>query len=206
VHTLATAEDYLSVLDGFPTVFAADERFTYNNGGFVVLALLAERASGVPYHELVRTLVCEPAGMADTGFLRSDELPGRAAKGYLSVDGLRTNVLHLPVLGVGDGGAYTTAADLHALWESLFAGRVVSAATAAEMVRPWSLSRTGSRRYGLGFWLHATSDEVWLEGSDAGVSMGSAYTASTSTTATVISNWTDGAWPVIEMLDEYLGG
>jgi CubicO group peptidase (beta-lactamase class C family) len=206
VHTLATAEDYLSVLDGFPTVFPADERFTYNNGGFVVLALLAERASGVAYHELVRTLVCEPAGMADTGFLRSDELPGRAAKGYLSVDGLRTNVLHLPVLGVGDGGAYTTAADLHALWESLFAGRVVSAATAAEMVRPWSLSRTGSRRYGLGFWLHATNDEVWLEGSDAGVSMGSAYTASTSTTATVISNWTDGAWPVIEMLDEHLGG
>ena len=77
---------------------AAGERFAYNNGGYVVLALLAERASGVDFHELVRTLVCEPAGMVDTAFLRSDELPGRAALGYLGKDGLRTNVFHLPVL------------------------------------------------------------------------------------------------------------
>ena len=51
--------------------------------------------------------------MVDTAFLRSDALPGRAALGYLSGEGLRTNVLHLPVLGVGDGGVYSTAADLH---------------------------------------------------------------------------------------------
>ena len=66
VHALATAEQFLPVLDGFPTVFPAGERFAYNNGGYVVLALLAERASGIRYHELIRTLVCEPAGMVDT--------------------------------------------------------------------------------------------------------------------------------------------
>jgi CubicO group peptidase (beta-lactamase class C family) len=206
VHRLAGAEDYLAVLRGFPTVFAAGERFAYNNGGYVVLAVLAERASGIGYHELVRTLVWEPAGMVDTAFLRSDELPGRAAKGYLAVDGLRSNVLHLPVVGVGDGGVYSTAADLHAFWESLFAGRIVESATLAEMVRPRSDWPEESRRYGLGFHLHATSDEVWLEGYDAGVSFGSSCTPSTSTTATVISNWTDGAWPVVRLLDERLHG
>jgi hypothetical protein len=37
--------------------------------------------------------------------LRSDELPARAALGYLSLDGVsRTNVFHLPVRGSGDGG------------------------------------------------------------------------------------------------------
>ena len=81
VHELATAEQYLSVLDGHPTVSPAGERFAYNNGGYVLLALLAERASGVGYHELIRSLVCEPAGMADTAFLRSDELPGRRGPG-----------------------------------------------------------------------------------------------------------------------------
>jgi CubicO group peptidase (beta-lactamase class C family) len=44
-----------------------------NNG--VVLALLAERASGLPYHDLVRARVYEPAGMRDIECLRSDELP-----------------------------------------------------------------------------------------------------------------------------------
>lgn len=70
VHQLATTEQFLPVLGGHETVFPAGERFEYNNGGYVVLALLAERASGENFHELVRTLVCEPAGMVDTGLLR----------------------------------------------------------------------------------------------------------------------------------------
>src|SRR6185503_1953886 len=88
VHELATTEQYLAVLDGHEPKFAPGTDFSYCNSGFVVLALLAERASGVPYHDLVRDRVCEPAGMQDTQFLRSDELPARAALGYLSLDGV----------------------------------------------------------------------------------------------------------------------
>ena len=66
VHKLARTEDYLAVLEGHPTKFAPGERFAYSNGGYVVLALIAERASGVPFHELVRQRVCVPAGMRDT--------------------------------------------------------------------------------------------------------------------------------------------
>ena len=171
VHELATTEQFLLLLDGHETVSPAGERFAYNNGGYVLLALLAERASGV--HQLVHTLVCEPAGMVDTAFLRSDQLPGGAARGYLSVDGLRTNVFHLPVLGNGDGGIYSTVADLSAFWDSLFAGRIVSPERIAEMVRPHSDWPAASERYGLGFHLHATGDAVWLEGYDAGVSFAS---------------------------------
>ena len=115
VHELATTEAFLAVLDGHPTASPPGERFAYNNGGYVVLALIAERASGVPFHELVRQRVCQPAGMADTEFLRSDELPGRAALGYLTADGSRTNVFHLPVRGTGDGGIYYTASDVSSL-------------------------------------------------------------------------------------------
>ena len=205
VHELATTEQYVRVLDGHATVSPAGERFAYNNGGYVVLALLAERASGVPFHELVRTLVCEPAGMVDTAFLRSDELPGRAARGYLSADGLRTNVLHLPVLGTGDGGLYSTAADFNAFWDSLFAGRIVAPERVAQMVRPHSDWPEESKRYGLGFHLDATGDGVWLEGSDAGVSFDSLHQPSSSITYTVISNQTAGVWPVVRLLDERLG-
>ncbi|WP_202868167.1 serine hydrolase domain-containing protein [Kribbella sindirgiensis] len=205
VHELATTEQFLQVLDGHETVSPAGERFVYNNGGYVVLALLAERASGIDFHQLVRTLVCEPAGMVDTEFLRSDELPGRAALGYLSVDGLRTNVFHLPVLGSGDGGIYSTAADLSAFWDALFAGRIVSPEHVAEMVRPHSDWPEESRRYGLGFHLRATGDGVWLEGYDAGVSFASLHKPSSSTTYTVISNWSDGAWPIIKVLNDQLG-
>src|SRR3954452_8074064 len=72
VHRLATTADYLPVLEGHRQVSPPGERFAYNNGGFVVLALIAERASGSSLYDLVRTRVCGPAGMPDTEFLRSD--------------------------------------------------------------------------------------------------------------------------------------
>jgi CubicO group peptidase (beta-lactamase class C family) len=204
VHTLAETEDYLAVLDGFPMKFAPDERFSYCNGGYVVLALIAERASGLPFRDLVERRVCAPAGMSDTAFLRSDELPARAAVGYLEAEGLRTNVLHLPVRGSGDGGIYATAADVSRLWTAFFAGGIVAEEWAAEMTRPRSVAET--RRYGLGFWLHGTSDAVILEGYDAGVSFRSLHDPRAELTATVISNRSDGAWEIAAFLDDRFGG
>lgn len=204
VHELAETEDYLAVLDGHPTKFAAETAFSYSNGGFVLLALLAERASGVSFRDLVSRRVSVPAGMSDTDFLRSDELPERTALGYLAADGLTTNVLHLPVRGTGDGGIYTTAADVRRLWTAFFAGQIVSAAGVEEMTRPRSTDSEG-RRYGLGFWLHASTETVILEGYDAGVSFRSLHDPTTDTTCTVIANWSDGAWPVARYLAGALG-
>lgn len=205
VHELADTESFLRVLDGFPTKFRAGERFSYCNGGYVVLALIAERASGTPYHDLIDERVCLPAGMRDTEFLRSDELPERTALGYLTSDGApRTNVFHLPVRGSGDGGIYTTVADLSAFWPAFLGGKIVSSAWVAEMIRPHSDVPSESARYGLGFWLHETKDIVKLLGGDAGVSFQSVHDPASALTHTVISNSSDGAWPVIKELTRLL--
>ena len=174
------------------------------NGGYVVLALIAERAAGIPFADLVRQRVCGPAGMADTEFLRSDEPNARAALGYLGLEGLRTNVLHLPVRGNGDGGVYSTLADMSSLWSAFLGGRIVSSELVAEMVRPRSDVPEVSKRYGLGFWLHASGPAVMLEGMDAGVSFRSVHDPSRPAGHTVISNTTDGAWPLARYLDEVL--
>jgi CubicO group peptidase (beta-lactamase class C family) len=204
VHRLATTPDYLAVLDGHRQKFPPGERFAYNNGGFVVLALIAERAGTTDFPDLVGTRVCEPAGMRDTEFLRSDEPADRTALGYLDHDGLRTNVLHLPVRGSGDGGVYTTAADIHALWSALYAGLIVPVDRLAEMVRPLSDVPSESMRHGLGFWLHPTSGAVILDGCDAGVSFRTVHEEATDVTHTVLSNTTTGAWPMARRLAELL--
>ena len=200
---LATTEQYLAVLGGHPAKFAAGERFSYCNSGYVVLALIAERVSGVPFPQLVQQRVCAPAGMRDTGFLRSDGLPGRTALGYLATGGEpRTNVFHLPVVGSGDGGIYSTAADISALWRSLFASKIVPTRWVAEMVRPRSDVPAESMRYGLGFWLGEHESMVILEGLDAGVSFQSVHDPESAVTRTVISNSADGVWPLARLLDE----
>jgi CubicO group peptidase (beta-lactamase class C family) len=114
-------------------------------------------------------------------------------------------VFHLPVLGSGDGGIYSTAADITALWRSLFTGKIVPAAWVAEMVRPRSDVPSEKMRYGLGFWLGGESDTVILEGYDAGVSFRSVHDPKSGVTRTVISNSSDGAWPITRHLDELLG-
>jgi CubicO group peptidase (beta-lactamase class C family) len=199
VHELTTTEAFLPLLDGHPTKFRAGERFSYCNGGFVVLALLAERASGAGYHELVRERVLRPAGMTRTDFLRSDELPADAAVGYLPLDGVdRSNIFHLPVLATGDGGIHTTAADISAFWRAFFAGEIVD--SVAEIVRPRRDVPEESMRYGLGFWLHETTDTVILVGYDAGASFKSTHDPHTGITRTVLSNTSPGAWPIARAL------
>ena len=204
VHQLLTTEQYVAALDGYPMKHEPGAEFVYCNGGFVVLALIAERVSRVPFHDLVDERVCGPAALHDTAFLRSDELPGRAAIGYLEDDGLRSNVLHLPVRGNGDGGVYSTAADLHALWDAVFAGRVVSRETLAKMVYPRSVAADMEARYGLGFWLDATTDAVSLHGFDAGVGFVSVRDPAGRFAYTVISNKGRGAWPVSQRVKELL--
>lgn len=200
VHRLATTEDFVAVLDGHPQVSTPGERFAYNNGGYVVLALLAERASGVAFHELVRQRVFDPAGMAGAAYLRNDELPGDVAIGYLHADGLRNNALHLPVRGSGDGGAHVGLTDIDALWRALFGGAIVPLDVVAKMIRPRSAIPSDRMHYGLGFWL-SPDGAVELEGYDAGVSFRSTHDPTDRRTWTVVSNWSDGAWPICRALE-----
>lgn len=71
------------------------------------------------------------------------------------------------------------------------------------MVRPHSDWPEESRRYGLGLHLQ-NGDAAWLEGYDAGVSFSSRHQPSSAITYTVISNWSEGAWPIIRLLNDRL--
>ena len=197
MSSLVSPEDYLLLLDGHPTAFPAGTEFAYCNGAFVVLSLLAQRASGIPFHDLVRTRVIEPAGLNATAYLRSDELPASAALGYVKVgeQTWRTNVHHLPVIGGGDGGIYTTAADMHQFWTALFAGRIVPEELVAQMTREHSPASEHEYAYGLGFWLPEPG-AVQLVGMDAGSSFASRHTVATARTATALATTADSVWAV----------
>ncbi len=202
VHRLDTPSQFLPALDRHPRKSAPGSRFAYNNGGFVMLSIAVEQAAGRSFFDLAQERVLDPAGMADSGFDRSDRLLAGTAIGYLE-DG-RTNVLHLPVRGAGDGGAYSTVRDLEALWRALFAGRIVPQTTVEWLVGPRSDVPEARRRYGLGFWLRPDRDTVMLEGMDAGVSARTAFDRPSGLMYTVLSNTSSGAWPIVRLLEARL--
>ena len=129
------------------------------------------------------------------------------AQGYIDVDGrVRSNVLHLPVRGVGDGGAYSTVADMQSFWTGLFAGDIVSRSSGSPRwsghaaTRPSTADATGSASGSI-----RRATVVFLEGADAGISCRSVHDPATGVIYTVISNSSDGAWPILELLADRLG-
>lgn len=184
VQQLDSTPAYLAVLDGFPTKFPAGRRFSYCNGGFVVLALIAERASGRSFPELVSRRVFAPAGMTASSFPRSDALPPFSATGYKN-DG-RTNVFDLPVQGSGDGGAYSTNADLHRFWLALTGGRIIAPELVSLATASVTADTGDGMGYGRGIWLDG--GDLVLSGGDHGVTAVSRHDPRTGTTVTGLAN------------------
>ena len=198
MHTYTSPEDFVPLLD-VPMLAAPGSRFEYSNGGFVILGLVAQRASGTRYQDLIRERVLGPAGLEHTDFLRSDELPGSAALGYLYPDAPRTNVFHLPIEGSADGGAYTTVGDARRFWLALAAGAIVPTGLVEEMTTPGS-PHDPDWPYGLGLWL-PNPGGVWaMVGADAGVEMKSEHVPALDLTWTVLANESDKAWPPMRHL------
>lgn len=201
VHSLNSPRDYLSLVD-LPQESAPGSVFRYNNSGYVILSALLEVASGQSFYDVVHHAVLEKAGMTDSGFFRSDDLPSRAALGYLT-DG-RTNILHLPVRGAGDGGLYSTVDDLEKLWLALREGRILSPDFLQLFMQPRNRDTGESLRYGMGFWVRADRPTIMLEGCDRGVSARSVYDPESALVYSVLANTMNGAWPIAKFLDSNL--
>lgn len=202
VHTLDRPEAYLPILGGRPLHSSPGSLFAYNNGAYVILSIVVERAIGRSYYDLVQDRVLDPAGMVDTSFDRSDRPAGNTAINYLE-DG-RTNLLHVPVRGAGDGGVVSTARDLERLWAAMFDGRILPLPAIERLVEPRNVDHEQSRRYGLGFWIGLDRPIAMLEGMDAGISARTAHDRASATTYTVLANTSSGAWPIVEYLDTHL--
>lgn len=197
-HTLLTARGYLPLLSIHAQKSPPGQEFAYNNSGYVMLSLVIERITG-SYHQAVRDRVLLPAAMPDAAFIRSDDLPANTALGYLANG--HTNVFHLPVIGMGDGGIYLTLADTTAFWDALLTGRIVSAAIVEAMTAEVSVD-SDTRSYGRGFWLGPGDDHVWFEGMDAGVSFQSGVFRDADLRYSVISNTSDGVWPLVRVIED----
>jgi CubicO group peptidase (beta-lactamase class C family) len=205
--TLLTPRDYLPMLLVGPAKFEPGTRFSYSNGGYVLLGLALEEVAGSSFHALVEERVLRPCRMADSGFFRFDRLPPPAATGYVERGNgnWRTNLNSLPIIGGPDGGMFATVGDIDRLWHGFFAAEVLSPeltavfmAKAADAGKPHSF-------YGHGLWIHDDGIRPlhYIVGQDAGVSFRSNAYAS-GTIATVVSNTSRGAWPMIRSIDLWI--
>ncbi len=208
VYALHGPRDLLPLFGDLPMKFAPGERFSYNNGGYVLLGLIIEAVTGVSFREHVAECVLNPAGMKDSGFFRTDALPERTASGYIEQEdgGWRTNAFAIPYIGLPDGGAYTTAPDVARFWDALMCNILLSPETTSEMLSLKAIEDE-DQGYGYGIWLRRSSDGApapYLMGEDPGVSFFSRLYPRDRLLLTVIGNTDSAAWPVARALDEFI--
>ena len=206
--TLLTPRDYLPMLIAGPAKFEPGARFSYSNGGYVLLGLALEEAGGASFHALVEERVLRRCRMADSGFFRFDRLPPPAATGYVEIGNghWRTNVDSLPIIGGPDGGMFATVGDIDRLWHSFFDAEVLSPElTSVFMEKAATDTAKPHSFYGHGHWIHDDGIQPlhYIVGQDAGVSFRSNAYAN-GTIATVVSNTTRGAWPMIRSIDSWI--
>lgn len=81
----------------------------YSNSGYVILAMLVERASSTPFHDFVRTNIFEPLEMASSIVYDESkpDIPNRAI-GYLYT-GVKNDY---KILTRGDSGLFSTISDM----------------------------------------------------------------------------------------------
>jgi CubicO group peptidase (beta-lactamase class C family) len=118
-----TATDMVERARTTALLFEPGSQESYSSGGFSVLALVLERASGQPYSALLEKHVFAPAGMENSAHADARQiLPGRASSYGFSVEGFVNAPLRDLSFLVGAGSVYSTASDLHALMRTLVQG------------------------------------------------------------------------------------
>ena len=152
-----SSRDVITMLARTPEPeFAPGDRFAYSNSGYVVLAQLVERVSGMPFPAFMKANVFDPLGMSST--IVSDRIEARSPNRAVSYDaswmlGWRyRNFDYTPLNRVyGDGNVNTSLADMYQWVRALDAETLVKRSTLAQAFEPVKLNDGATSNYGFGW-------------------------------------------------------
>jgi len=195
-YKVRTSADLLPLFINKEMMYTPGEKFQYNNTGFVVLGLIIEAITKVPFDSYLQRAVFDPAGMKDTGYYELDRLPRNCASNYVwdeEREEFYTNIFSVDVKGTGAGGAFTSVLDIERFWDNLFNGKLLS----DEMVVKMLSFQAGDAedKYGYGIWL-SDDEEPWFQGFDPGVCFFSFFDRKQSLMIIAISNTGDDVWEI----------
>jgi CubicO group peptidase (beta-lactamase class C family) len=147
-------EDELSRMAfGLKLEFAPGARWNYSNTGYLMLGVLAGRASGRFYGDVLRDRVFQPLGMKTARIISEEDVVPNRAAGYRLVGGeLKNQEWVAPKLNTtADGSLYFTVLDLVAWDKGLRSRAVLKPESWAAIFQPVRLNSGRSYPYGFGW-------------------------------------------------------
>lgn len=172
-----------------PMDFPPGSGWRYDNTGYVLLGMLLEKVSGMPYAEYLDSTLFQPLGLKHTRYCDRAPLIPHRARGYAREGEKFTNAPYLDMSQPYAAGALcSTVGDL-ARWNRLLAtGKVVSTASYSRMTTPEG--KANLNHYGFGLVRSAVGSHIMIEhgGGIHGFITSNAYFPSDSVSITVLTN------------------
>ena len=141
-------EDVYNLLLDQVLDFKSGDRFSYSNGGYVLLSMIVAKVADQPFHEFMKANIFDPLGMTNT-LVYDDSKPEieDRAVGYNANGDLDD----YDILTTGAGGMYSNIYDLHKWDQALYTESLVSKETLEEAFTPAQLNNGGYTQYGFGW-------------------------------------------------------
>lgn len=194
--------DLLPLFSNKPMMYPKGEKFQYNNSGYVLLAMIIEKVTGMYFDQYLKENIFDVCEMKSTGYYELDKLPPRCANHYIyctGTDDYRTNIFSVDAKGTGAGGAFVTVKDMVRFWTHLISGNVISTSLVSEMLSKQSGNGIDAEEgyYGYGVWIIDNPDGrdfAYVQGCDPGVSFISEYNPNQGIISVLVSNYGDNVW------------
>jgi D-alanyl-D-alanine carboxypeptidase len=190
-HLEFSRGELLELLQGEPRVSEPGAGFAYNNLGYIVLGIIAERVSGQSFEEHLREGVLAPAAATSTLLCDTRRIIPHRARGYEIQEGVVTH--HEPVnasLVFAAGGLCSNAIDIARWLRALARGGVVTPAAFTEMSRAAVLADGTALPYGYGLFVDPTEGHARVHhgGVVNGFSGHAAHYTTADVTVVVLTN------------------
>ncbi len=121
-----------------PLEFEPGSRFRYSNSGYVLLAMILEKASGESWENYLRKNIFDPLGMSDSGHDTHEAILADRATGYWLENGQWANsAYHDMSIPIGGGDLYSTVEDMYKWDQALYTEKLVSKRTLEKQFTPF---------------------------------------------------------------------
>jgi D-alanyl-D-alanine carboxypeptidase len=146
-----TPNQLLNLVVDTPLLYPHGTKLTYNNSGYILLGMLIEKASGMPYARFIQERILDRLGMKDSGFDFTHKIVARKAEGYSLAGNELQNADYVDSSSAWSaGGLYSTVHDLTVWSDALGHGKLLSADSTDRMLRVYPETVLQGLHYGYG--------------------------------------------------------
>lgn len=121
-----TTEKIVRLITDLQSEFAPNSTFQYSNSGYILLAYIIEKITGLTYEQFLSNHIFSPLGMKNSGCDNHRKIIPNRAQGYEYDQGI-VNAAYIDMdFPTGGGNLYSTTEDLFKWDQSLYTERLVT--------------------------------------------------------------------------------